>query len=100
MVLNQREPIKFLALIHLLTRGRYIFRLIATLQELLANKFKDMMENKQDFNFAVKQAYYLYAIQSISTSELPGPPPLATAIVVRTGALAPNRPLSTSFMPA
>ena len=39
------------------------------------------------------------AMQSISTSDLPGMPPYA-AIVVRTGGFGPKRPRKISFMPA
>ena len=40
---------------------------------------------------------YSVAMQSISTSELPGIPP-AAAIVVRTGGSGPKRPRKTSFI--
>jgi hypothetical protein len=42
---------------------------------------------------------YSVAMQSISTSELPGMPP-AAAIVVRTGGSGPKRPRNISFIPA
>jgi len=41
----------------------------------------------------------MLAIQSISTSELPGIPP-AAAIVVRTPGSGPKRPRNTSFIAA
>jgi hypothetical protein len=41
----------------------------------------------------------MQAMQSISTSELPGMPP-AGATVVRTPGSEPNRPRNTSFIPA
>ena len=40
---------------------------------------------------------YSVAMQSISTSELPGIPP-AAAIVVRTGGSGPKRPRKASFI--
>ena len=42
---------------------------------------------------------YSVAMQSISTSELPGIPP-AAAIVVRTGGSGPKRPRNISFIAA
>ncbi len=44
-------------------------------------------------------ACYRLAMQSISTSELPGIPP-AAAMVVRTGGSGPKRPRNISFIAA